>query len=127
VTTNAVTGDVVTGTTDPEESSGGGSGSSSGGRDACADLDREACTEMEACTPILCGLYEMTQDGTTPWCLAGPEFIGCRSADINCPAVRAVTCEGDDAPIYVCPDGCTPDGFMECDPPVNGDVPACRR
>jgi hypothetical protein len=34
-------------------------------------------------------------------------------------------CQGDDAPIYLCREDCIPDGFMLCDPPVEGEVPVC--
>jgi hypothetical protein len=53
-------------------------------------------------------------------------FIGCRSADLDCAMEPTITCEGDDAPIYLCRDDCIPQGFDVCDPPVNGEVPTCE-
>jgi hypothetical protein len=80
---------------------------------------------MEGCMPIACAAYEMNAAGATPWCLGEPQFIGCRSADLECTKQRTITCEGDDAPVYACRDDCIPDGFMLCDPPVDGEVPGC--
>lgn len=120
-----VTGDVSTGTTAPAESSSGGSTGTTGAVDPCAGLDRQACADDESCEPIVCGGFMMTNDGATPWCMTEPAFIGCRSTDLDCAMEPTFTCEGDDAPIYVCREDCIPEGFMICASPVDNDVPPC--
>lgn len=110
---------------DGSSTSAGSSGSTTGA-DACAGLGRAECTEAEQCAPIACRPFEMTMGpGIMPWCLGEPEYVGCRSADIGCAEVRTVACGSGDAPTYVCPDSCIPEDFMECDPPIDGEVSMC--
>lgn len=131
-TTMDGTGD-ATSTSDDDGSTGddGSSGTSdsaddTGGKDGCAGLDRVACNDDPDCRPITCRPYEMPNIGITPWCLGDLEFIGCMRADTGCADVRTTTCEGKDDPVYMCSDACIPLTWMECDPPVDGDVPMCE-
>lgn len=104
------------------------SGSSSGGRDACAELGREECSESEDCAPIACSAYEMTELGPEAWCLGEPAFVGCHSAAELCDDFRTIACTGrkDVKEAYLCPDSCIPQNFEECDAPVDGPVEACQ-
>jgi hypothetical protein len=95
------------------------------GADKCDGLPRNECTENEACTPIACSPYQEQMIGETQWCLGEPAYIGCRSADLGCAEVRTVACGPEDTTV-VCSDACLPGDFMECDPPVQGDVPMCE-
>jgi hypothetical protein len=86
--------------------------------DPCAGLDRAACVDAEDCRPVACSPYEMTADRTTDgWCLGESAYIGCIAADLVCVEVRTVACDDDDDATYICPDGCLPQGFSECEPP----------
>jgi hypothetical protein len=106
-------------------SSGEDTGKGTTGGDACADLPRDECTEARDCEPIACSPFVMMDIGVTPWCIGETEFVGCRTADKSCNEVRTTTCEGDDATVYVCTTDCIPDGWLKCDPPVQGGVQPC--
>lgn len=93
--------------------------------DECVGLPRKECTEEAGCRPISCRPFVMSDGGITQWCIGEPEYLGCQAADIGCDDARTIACVGDDAPTYVCPDTCIPDGGMECEAPVDGDVPEC--
>jgi hypothetical protein len=123
--TSASTGETQAddGTSGEGSSGSGGDGDSTGASDPCVGLSREECQADDACMPLVCSPYEMTGDAM--WCVAGPEFVGCQSAEIGCDDVRVLACMGDDAPVYRCPSSCIPAGWSECAPPVEGDVPMC--
>jgi hypothetical protein len=93
--------------------------------DACVGLSRKECTEEAGCRRITCRPYTMTDGGQVQWCLGEAEYLGCQAADIGCDDARTVACIGDDAPTYVCPDSCIPPEAMECEPPVDGQIPEC--
>ena len=116
-TTNPGTdSDNPTSTTDP-------TGDTTNGVDECAGLGRKECSNNEACRPIAC--QPIVADNRGGFCLDANEFIGCISADTACAEVRTTACEGDDATVYVCPDACIPDMWLECPPPGDGDLTPC--
>lgn len=112
-------------TTDTSSTQGTDEGTDTEVTDPCAGLDRAACTEAEECRPAACSEYVASDTAAMPWCLEAPAYIGCVPADLGCVEVRTVACQGDDGPTYVCPDGCLPSDFTECEPPVEGGVPPC--
>jgi hypothetical protein len=92
--------------------------------DPCAGLDRAACVDAVDCRPVACSPYEMTADRTTNgWCLGEPAYLGCVAADLACVEVRTVACDDDDDATYICPDGCLPQGYSECEPPSDQAAP----
>jgi hypothetical protein len=108
----------ATSTTDP-------TGGTTAGTDECAALDRTECSNNAKCRSIACSpVEENVVSGTGP-CLGAAEFIGCISADTTCAEIRTATCEGDDATVYMCPDACIPDTWMECSPP-DGALMPCK-
>lgn len=107
-----------------DDTGGSEEGTDTEAPDACADLDRVACQESEACRPIACAPFENDIGGAAiEWCLGDPAYIGCVAADLGCPEVRTVACDDDEDAVYMCPDGCLPKGFTECDPPAVGALP----
>ena len=92
--------------------------------DGCASLGRDECQANAECAVIGCRAFTPDQGGQG-FCLGDAEFIGCRRADATCDEMRTITCDGADTPVYACMDDCIPDGWMECDPPVDGMVDPC--
>jgi hypothetical protein len=113
------------GTTTMVDPSGADSSSgTTGSADACAGLDRDECNAAEACEPVQCSPYEMSNNGVVPWCLGEAEYVGCRSADADCNMAMTVICMGDDSTVYSCREDCYPADYDECTPPVD-DVGGC--
>jgi hypothetical protein len=95
--------------------------------DPCAGLDRADCQEKTECRPIACGAFESSADAANAqWCIGAPEYLGCVPADLGCVEVRTVACDdADDDAVFMCPDGCLPEGFSMCEPPARAPQP-CR-
>ncbi len=87
----------------------------------CYGLGPRECMADALCMPIV-GAPIVDSDGGR--CLGEREFIECQPA-AACGEAITFACPGLDGPQYQFGDTCTPEGWVDCGPPPDGDVPPC--
>ncbi|MCB9674437.1 MAG: hypothetical protein H6737_04925 [Alphaproteobacteria bacterium] len=89
----------------------------------CPAVDADTCAATEGCATIQG--YALGLVGTDGFCeddQADAEVVGCKSSELDCPAVEVYGQAGDDATAYRVPAGCLPDGWTS----IEGPFPACE-
>lgn len=86
----------------------------------CTVFDLQGCESNDLCVPYEGMPYIVSIDGLI--CLGPPQFLGCLFAAEACLPATGTLCMGDQpfAVDNLCP---APQGFIDCEPPVDNALP----